>query len=151
MSLNSREEKDAYFMQLSMLVAKGSGCLSRQVGAVIVSPEDRVIATGFNDAPVGITPCCMRGSCLRQGCSVGENLQECFAVHAELSAILQCCKYGINCQYCKIYVTTYPCASCMKAIIESGIREVIYLQDYNSPLTEILAREAGVLLRKYEN
>lgn len=143
-----RKEWDEYFMDFAILAASRSGCLSRQVGCVIVK-DNRVIATGYNAAPVGIEECSSRGYCLRQGCPSGTNLGCCFAVHAEQNAIAQCAKYGISCDGATLYVTTQPCARCMKMIINSGIKSIVYLEAYPDELSDTIAKTSGIDVRQY--
>ena len=144
-----RIDFDTYFMEIAKIVAMRSGCLRRSVGAVIVSPDKRIIATGYNSAPIGVQECCDKGCCMRESSPTGSNLDTCFAIHAEENALLQCSKYGISCNNSTIYVTTSPCIFCLKAIINSGIKEVVYLEEYNSPLAKDLAKESGIVVRKY--
>lgn len=143
-----RKNWDEYFMEFARLAASRSGCLSRNVGCVIVQ-DNRIIATGYNAAPVGISECFDRGSCLRQDCASGTNLGYCFAVHAEQNALAQCAKYGIACDGASMYVTTQPCARCMKMIINSGIKEVVYLEAYPDELSMKIAKASGIDIRQY--
>ena len=140
---------DEYFMEIAKLVAMRSTCLRRHVGAVIVK-NNRILATGYNGSPSGLQNCCDKGYCLRENSKQGENLGECMAVHSEMNAILQCSKHGISCEDAIIYVTTFPCIHCMKAIINAGITEIVYLEDYNAPLSKQLAAQSGIKVRKYE-
>ena len=144
----SRIDWDTYFMEIAKLVSKRSTCLRRQVGAVIVK-NNRTLATGYNGSPSGLQNCCDKGYCLREKSKQGEDLDVCMAVHSETNAILQCSKHGISCEDAIIYVTTFPCIHCMKAIINAGIKEIIYLEDYNAPLSKQLATQSGIKIRKY--
>lgn len=140
---------DNYFIEMTKLVSQRSGCNKRHVGAVIVK-NNRVLATGYNSAPYGVKECCDKGHCLRSGSRQGENLGTCMAVHAEMNAILQCAKLGIACNGAKIYITTHPCIHCLKAIINAGIEEIIYIDDYNDPVSKQLAEECNIKIRKFE-
>lgn len=146
----SRINWEEYFIEITKLVAQRSSCLSRQVGAILVK-EKRILATGYNGSPSKIENCIERGGCLREGSVSGQNLNTCMAVHAEMNAILQCAKMGVCCEDATLYVTTYPCVNCMKAIIQSGIRKVVYIESYNSPLTDELVRLSGIECIKFEN
>ena len=137
---------EEYFIELTRLVAKRSSCLSRQVGAVLVK-DNRVIATGYNGNPCSIPNCTQ---CKRKNSISGTNLESCYAIHAEMNALLQCAKLGISSNGAKLYVTTKPCSNCMKHILQAGITEVIYLEDYNSPLTDELINLSNILCRKYK-
>ena len=146
---NNRMSWDEYFCEIARLIAKRSTCLRRHVGAVIVK-NNRILATGYNGSPSGLQNCCDRGYCLRQHSKQGEDLDVCFAIHGEMNAILQCSKYGISCEDAIIYVTTFPCIHCMKAIINAGIKEIVFLEDYNAPLSKQLAIQSEIKIRKYE-
>ncbi len=73
----------------------------------------------------------------------------CFATHAEENAILQCSKFGTSCSQATIYITCFPCERCMKSIIQSGITEIVYLNDYNDETSKVLAKLSNIKLRKY--
>ncbi len=112
---------DEYFMGVSLLASKRSKDPNTQVGACIVSTDNVIISTGYNGFPYG--------------CSDdefpwdrdGEETKYPYVVHAELNAILNA--GGRNLKGAKIYVDLFPCNECAKAIIQSGIKEVIYLYD----------------------
>lgn len=120
---------DEYFMGVALLAAKRSKDPNTQVGACIVSQDNIILSTGYNGFP--------------KGCSDdeypwerdGEDTKYPFVVHAELNAILN--SNGKSLKGAKIYVALFPCNECAKAIIQSGIGEVIYLSDKyaDSPAT----------------
>ena len=145
----SRFDWEEYFIEITKLVAQRSSCLSRQVGAILVKGK-RILATGYNGSPSKIENCMEKGGCLRKGSKSGENLNTCMAVHAEMNALLQCAKLGVSCEDATLYVTTKPCASCMKAIIQSGIIKVVYIEDYDSPLTDKLVELSGIKCIQYK-
>ena len=146
---NKRIEWSSYFIEITKLVAQRSSCLSRQVGAILVK-QKRILATGYNGSPSKIENCIEKGGCLREDSISGQNLNTCMAVHAEMNAILQCAKIGVSCEDATLYVTTKPCASCMKAIIQSGIMKVVYIEDYDSPLTDKLVELSGIKCIQYK-
>ena len=123
--------------------------LKRHVGAVLVK-DNRIIATGYNSAPCGIKECCSRGFCLRQGSHQGQNLETCYAIHAEQNALMQCCNQGISCDNAELYCTTKPCNFCMRLLINAGVKKITYIEDYNDYLTEELAKECGIELKKFK-
>lgn len=143
-----RKDWDEYFMNFALMASTRSGCLSRQVGCVIIK-DNRIIATGYNAAPVGVEECTDRGYCLRENCPSGTNLERCFAVHAEQNALAQCAKYGISCEGATMYVTTQPCTRCLKMIINAGIKTIIYYRPYEDELSLYLAKESGIDIRQY--
>ncbi len=145
----NRLEWEDYFIEITKLVAKRSDCYSRQVGAIIVK-NNRILATGYNGSPSKMESCSERGYCIREDSKQGENLRMCYAIHAEMNCIIQCAKMGICCEDGTLYVTTKPCSDCMKCIIQSGIRKVVYINDYNSPLTDELVRLSGIKCEQYK-
>ena len=112
---------DEYFMGIAMLAARRSKDPSTQVGACIVSQDNIIISTGYNGMP--------------QGCSddefpwnrEGEETKYPYVVHAELNAILNA--NGRDLRGSRLFVALFPCNECAKAIIQSGVKEVIYLSD----------------------
>ena len=112
---------DEYFMGVALLAAQRSKDPNTQVGACIVSQDNIILSTGYNGLP--------------NGCSddefpwerQGEETKYPYVVHAELNAILNTAIGTLR--GAKVYVTLFPCNECAKAIIQCGIREVIYLSD----------------------
>ncbi len=112
---------DEYFMGVALLASNRSKDPSTQVGACIVDAKNVIISTGYNGFPIG--------------CSDdefpwerdGDDNKYPYVVHAELNAILNA--HGKSLENARIYVALFPCNECAKAIIQSGISEVIYLSD----------------------
>jgi len=134
---------DEYFMGVALLASKRSKDPNTQVGACIVDDQNRILSTGYNGFP--------------QGCSDDEfpwgrdgeegETKYPFVVHAELNAILN--NRGKNLSGSRLYVAPFPRNECPKAIIQAGIREVVYLSDkyHNTPSTTASRRmleSAGV-------
>ena len=90
---------DHRFMEMAQLVSTWASCYQegRKVGAVIVK-DKRVMTTGYNGAPAGVSTCVERGECLRKklGIPSGTRHEMCYAVHAEQNAIIQAAKLGVN-------------------------------------------------------
>lgn len=114
---------DEYFMGIAVLAAKRSKDPSTQVGACIVDKDNVIVSTGYNGFPMG---CSDDEFPWERDGEFGETKYP-FVVHAELNAILN--SHGKNLVGTRIYVDLFPCNECAKAIIQSGIREVIYLCD----------------------
>lgn len=136
---------DEFFMGVALLAAQRSKDPSTQVGACIVTQDNIILSTGYNGLP--------------NGCSddefpwarEGEQTKYPFVVHAELNAILN--SNGRDLRGSRIFVDLFPCNECAKAIIQSGIREVVYLSDKYAGTPATLAskrmlRAAGVKLRQ---
>lgn len=114
---------DEYFMGLALLSAKRSKDPQTQVGACIVSTNNRVLSVGYNGLAFGCSDDEFPWS--REGDFLDTKYP--FVVHAELNAILN--NRGESFEGARIFVALFPCNECAKAIIQSGIKEVIYLSD----------------------
>ena len=139
---------DEYFMSVAMLSGMRSKDPNTQVGACIVSPEHKIMSMGYNGFP--------------SGCSdddfpwnrEGEDNKYFYSTHSELNAILN--YRGGSLEGSTIYVTLFPCNECAKAIIQSGIKEIVYDSDKYDGTPSVVAskkmlRAAGIVLRKYEH
>ncbi|AVQ16391.1 cytidine and deoxycytidylate deaminase zinc-binding region [Fusobacterium gonidiaformans 3-1-5R] len=139
---------DEYFMGVALLSAMRSKDPNTQVGACIVSPDKKIIGLGYNGLPKGCEddefPWEREGEFLETKYP--------YVCHAELNAILNSTQSLKN---CTIYVALFPCHECSKAIIQSGIREIVYLSDkYAETESNIASKRmldsAGVVYRKLE-
>lgn len=135
---------DEYFMGLAHLSALRSKDPNTQVGAAIVDENHRVVSVGYNGFPTGVSddefPWSREGGVLES--------KYAFVVHAELNAILNSQR---SVRGCTIYVSLFPCNECAKAIIQSGIKRIVYESDkYNGVDTNIASKRmlkaAGVEL-----
>lgn len=144
-----RPSWDEYFMQVVHLVKTRSTCLRRKVGAVIVK-DKRILATGYNGAPIGCRHCEEVG-CLRQKLNVpsGERHELCRAIHAEQNAIVQAARAGTSIDGATIYISAQPCVICAKMLINSGIKRIVFEGDYPDELSKELLDESGLELVKY--
>ena len=140
---------DEYFMGIALLSSQRSKDPGTQVGACIVSPEKRILTVGYNGMP--------------SGCSdddfpwerTGDPLETkyLFVCHAEMNAILNSGHSDLKGSI--VYTTLFPCAECTKAMIQKGIKEVVYLSDkYAGDDLFVAARRmmdsAGVIYRPYQ-
>lgn len=129
---------DEYFMGIAMLSAERSKDNSTQVGACIVNKDKKIVSVGYNGMPTG---CCDdEMPWEREGDSPLDTKYP-FVCHAELNAILNS-NIG-NLGGCTLYVTLFPCNECAKAIIQSGIKRVVY---YSNKYAETDGVRASVLL-----
>ena len=138
-------------MGIASLVAKRSTCRRRQVGAIVVSNK-RILATGYNGAPTGL-PHCLDIGCLREemGIGSGERHELCRGLHAEQNVIIQAAYHGVCIKDATLYCTNLPCSICTKMLINAGIREIIYEQDYADPMAEEMLKAAGVKLTQIDS
>ena len=114
---------DEYFMGIAILSSYRSKDPNTQVGACIVNSENKIMSVGYNGLPIGCNDDDFPWE--RQGDDFETKYP--YVCHAELNAILN--NAGANLFGCKVYVALFPCNECAKAIIQSGIREVIYISD----------------------
>lgn len=146
-----RPSWDEYFMNIVELVKSRSTCLRRQVGALIVK-DKRILASGYNGAPVGCKHCDEVG-CMREELKIpsGQRHEICRATHAEQNAIAQAAYSGTSVKDSVLYVTTQPCVLCAKLAINAGISKIVFKGDYPDELSMELLKEAGVRVLKYED
>jgi dCMP deaminase len=146
--LQERPSWETYFMDIAILVAKRSTCLRRAVGAVVVK-DRRILSTGYNGAPTKVRHCSETG-CLREQMDVpsGERHELCRGIHAEQNAIIQAAFHGVPIRDASLFCTNLPCSICAKMIINAGIKMIYYLDGYADNMSEVMLREAGVVVVK---
>ena len=138
---------DEYFMGIAMLAARRSKDPNTQVGACIVSQDNIIISTGYNGMPKGCSDDIFPWE--REGQQ--DMTKYPYVVHAELNAILNAS--GRDLRGSRIFVALFPCNECAKAIIQSGIKEVLYLSDkYKDTMLNLASKKmldaAGVKYTK---
>ncbi|NJD62040.1 MAG: cytidine deaminase [Deltaproteobacteria bacterium] len=150
MRVRTRPDWDTYFMDMAVLASRRSSCLRRAVGAVLVK-DRRLLATGYNGVPSGVTHCEVTG-CLREKLNVpsGERHELCRGLHAEQNAIIQAAFHGVSIRDAVLYCTNLPCIICAKMLINAGVRRVVYLEGYADALTGEMFREVGMELVRME-
>ncbi len=140
---------DQYFMGIALLSAGRSKDPHTQVGACIVDPNNKILSMGYNGMPIGCS------DDLYPWGNQGDELDTkyLYVCHAELNSILN--YSGQSLKGARIYTTLFPCNECTKALIQSGIKEVIYMDDKYRDTPSVIAakrmmKSAGVTHRKYE-
>lgn len=140
---------DEYFMGVAALASMRSKDPNTQVGACIVSSENKILSIGYNGFPMGCSddefPWEREGSL--------EETKYAYVSHAELNAILNF--RGGSLEGTKLYVSLFPCNECAKAIIQSGIKTVVYFGDkYEGTAGNLAAKKmfhaAGIRYMKYQ-
>lgn len=151
MSEADRPSWDDYFGRITVLVASRATCVRRKVGAILVL-EKRILATGYNGAPQGLSHCLEIG-CLRekQGIPSGERHELCRGIHAEQNVIIQAARYGISIVGATLYCTNLPCVICTKMLINSGVKKICYGDGYPDELAFDMLEESGIELVKMES
>lgn len=130
----NRIPRTSYFMEVAKLSSQRSSCTKLQVGCVLVK-DNRIIATGTNGSPSNMK------HCIDAGCLEVDN--HCIrATHAEQNVIAICAKYGISTDQCNIYITHFPCTTCLKVLINAGIKKIYYSIAYKSEIGMSILGEA---------
>ena len=135
---------DEYFMGMAVLSSLRSKDPSTKVGAVIVSEDNKVVSIGYNGMPANLDETQLYWD--KRG---GEGLESkyLYVCHAEFNAILNT-QVGGSLKNARVYVTLFPCNECTKAIIQTGIKEVIYLDDKYADTTMVKASKKMLDLAK---
>jgi dCMP deaminase len=133
-----------YFMNIAYLVAERSTCLRRRVGALAVK-DKRILATGYNGAPAGLTHCLDIG-CMREqlGIPSGQRHELCRALHAEQNVIIQAAMHGVSIEGADIFCTTQPCILCAKMLINCRVKAIYFTEGYPDEMSCQMLDEAGI-------
>ena len=132
-----RIERDTLNMQIAKLIAQRGTCNRGSVGCVLTK-NGRIISTGYTGSPSGLS------HCHDEGCLIGDNGGCIRTVHAEQGAIAFSARNGVALDGATLYVTTSPCVSCSKSIINAGISRVVYEEEYRDKNGLFLLRQAGI-------
>jgi len=154
--MNQRENYlkwDEYFMALSILSGMRSKDPNTQVGACIVSGDNRILSVGYNGAPNGFSDDNLPWG-VRAAASELDTKYP-YVCHAEMNAILNYRGYHRELENAKLYVSLFPCHECAKIIIQSGIKEIVFLNDkYKDTEDNMAGRkmfdECGIKCRKLD-
>jgi len=139
-----RPSWDSYFLEIAGVVAERSTCLRRKVGAVLVK-EKRLLTTGYNGAPAGLSHCLETG-CLRREMKIpsGQRHELCRGLHAEQNAIIQGAIYGVSIEGSDLYCTHHPCSLCAKMLVNAKVRRVVLMDHYPDALARQFFEEAKI-------
>ena len=147
--IKSNVSWDEYFMGIALLSCERSKDPNTKVGACIVDENKKVVSIGYNGMPSGCDE-----SQLSWNRGEGLDSKYLYVCHAEFNAILNT-RNGSALRGCTLYVTLFPCNECTKAIIQTGIKEVVYISNKYENTTGVQASKrmlllAGVKIRHYE-
>lgn len=134
-----RTSKHQWGLGVAWLTAMRGTCRRRQVGCVLVDADGFILATGYNGKAAGLDHC-LDHPCPGALASSGQDLDRCEAIHAEQNALLRCQDVR---RIDTCYVTTSPCVTCTKLLLNTGCKRIVYLQDYPQPDAEKLWQAAG--------
>ena len=137
--MDNKTKFDKSYLEMAKVWARNSYCRRKQVGALIV--KDRmIISDGYNGTPSGF----------ENVCEDEENHTKAYVLHAEANAITKVAKSNNSSDGATLYVTASPCLECSKLIIQSGIKRVVYGEDYRLSDGVELLRRSGIEVVKYE-
>ncbi|XP_060729280.1 deoxycytidylate deaminase-like [Tachysurus vachellii] len=156
MQTHEQYDDEVYYMAVALMFSKKSPDPNTKVGACIVNEEKKIVGVGFNRMPNG---CEDKFPWAREATNRLENklyrleTKHVYVCHAELNAIMN--KTSVDVKGCTIYVTLFPCNECAKVIIQSGIKEVVYLSNKYADRDETIAsdrmlNEAGIGQRQFD-
>ena len=127
---------DEAYMGTAILHSRLSRAVRKKVGACCVTTNG-VCLTGFNGTPVGTDNCCEE-----------DHVTKLTVIHAELNCILKAAKEGVSIVGSTMYITMSPCLSCSAMMIQAGIKEVLYLEEYRDLSGVQYLQESGVLVHQ---
>jgi len=123
---NYRQPADFYFLRMALLVSERGTCVRRKVGCILVNKKNHVLATGYNGNPSGFMHC-LDNPCKGANSKSGKDLDKCEAIHAEQNALLQCKDvYDIDTIYC----TVSPCIHCVKLLLNTSAKRIVFGEKY---------------------
>ncbi|MBP5214685.1 MAG: dCMP deaminase family protein [Bacteroidales bacterium] len=129
----NKELLDERYLRMARIWAENSYCKRRQVGALLVKKQ-MIIIDGYNGTPTGF----------ENICETPENVSKPYVLHAEANAISKVAKSSNSSDGATLYVTASPCIECAKLIIQSGIKRVVYAEEYRITDGIDLLRRAGI-------
>lgn len=132
-----RKPWDNYFMDIATAVATRATCDRKHVGAVFVSKERHILATGYNGSVRGLEHCDDVGHLMVEGHCVR-------TVHAEINALSQAARTGTSLEDSTLYVTASPCWPCFKAVANAGVSTIVYGEFYREELIFEACEKLGI-------
>jgi dCMP deaminase len=137
--MNKQTKYDIVYLKMAREWSELSHCERKKVGALIVK-NGMIISDGYNGTPSGYDNCC----------ETEEWTTHWYVIHGEANAILKCAKHGQSCDGATIYQTHSPCKDCSKLILQSGIKRLVYAEDYKDSDGVDFLRESGLIVEKIE-
>lgn len=137
--MDKQTKYDIVYLKMAREWSNLSHCERKKVGALIVK-NGMIISDGYNGTPSGFDNCC----------ETEEWTTRWYVIHGEANAILKCAKHGQSCDGATIYQTHSPCKDCSKLILQSGIKRLVYAEDYKDSDGVDFLRESGLIVEKIE-
>lgn len=132
----SRPTWEEYFKNIVLSTSTRSSCNRLHVGCLLVK-DNRIISQGYNGFLSG-----------HPHKSVVVNNHEIATLHAEQNAIIDCAKRGVSCENCDAYITHFPCITCLKMLVQAGIKNIYYISDYKNDIELINKLEIKIPITK---
>ncbi len=157
--IRTRLSWDQLFMRIAETLGDRTSCIQHQVGCVFVDDLQRIVSVGYNGPPRGDV------NCLEVGCAKVESPKtgkpgRCRGAHSEINAIINCIQPE-RLRGSTLYITTFPCHACMKALVQAGIKGIIYRDEYlrvvdgerreREPEALELAQRMGIVVERYDS
>lgn len=139
----NKREKDSLYMDMAERVALSSYCERRKVGCLIVTKDENILI-GYNGTVAGQPNVCEIEL-------EGESITSPEVLHAETNALSKALKNGTSVKGATVYITLSPCLDCAKVLVQSGIREVIFKEEYRITTGIEFLLKCGIDVRKYED
>lgn len=140
MNKEKKEKYDKAYLRIAKEWGNLSYCQRKKVGAIIVKNK-MIISDGYNGTPSGFENCCEDEN----------DLTKWYVLHAEANAILKVARSTQSCEEATLYITLSPCKDCSKLIHQSGIKRVVYHQEYKDSSGVDFLRKAGVEVELMED
>ena len=137
--MDKQERYDRTYLRMAVEWSKLSHCVRKQVGAIVVK-NGMIISDGYNGTPNGFD----------NVCEIDDGTTNWYVIHAEANAILKCARHGNSCDGATLYQNYSPCRECSKLILQSGIKRVVYLNEYKDRSGLDFLMDAGLEIMKYE-
>ena len=122
-----RPSKDEHFLRHAVVASEMATCARRKVGCVLVDALGHIIGIGFNGVARGVPHCNEGHPCPGASAASGTRLEDCFATHAEMNALLQCRDVD---RIDTVYCTAAPCTMCLRQLMNTSARRLVFMQDY---------------------
>ena len=140
----SKQQLDDTYMGQALLYAKMSKARRKRVGCTLVTPVGITISS-FNGTPSGTDNTC-------EGVGEdGELYTFDWTLHSEDNTVAKCARMGVSTEGSTMYVSLSPCAHCCALMIQAGIKELVYLEEYRDVTPLDMLRSCGIIVRKYQN
>jgi len=143
----TRPTRDKIYMEMAKLFASRTTCARRAVGAIAIDVDGYLLGGGYNGQYAGSIHCIEGFPCAGASSPSGTNIDACSAIHAEQNLLLHC---GDPRKIHTVYVTTSPCASCIKLLLGTKTQRIVFDEEYtNSDVSKTLWTSANRVWEKY--